>query len=374
MTINLFEPVISDNSIKAVSEVLGSGWIGLGPKTKEFEDNFSEYIGVKYTVALNSCTSALHLAMKLIGIKAGDEVITTPFTFVSTNHAILYEGGMPVFADVQEDTLNIDPKDIVNKITPKTKAIICVHFAGYPCDMNEIYDIARVYNLVVIEDAAHAAGASYQGKKVGSISSITCFSFHAVKNLPMGDGGAITTNNEFFNDRLRKLRWLGINKDTFKRTEIDDLGMNVRAYAWKYDVEEVGYKYHMNDINAVIGIEELKLLDKNNDRRREIGQMYYEGLKNVDGVELLKYKDDRITSQHTFVIKVDRRDYLITHLKNNGVNPGVHYQRNDYYSMYNKTDLKVVEKVQDRLLSLPVHLGLSNDDVEHVINLIRGNW
>ena len=170
MTINLFKPVISEEAIKSVSDVLRSGWIGLGPKTKQFEDDFSTYVGTKYSVGLNSATSALHLAMKLINLQKGDEVITTALTFVSTNHAILYEGGTPVFADIQPETLNIDPEDIKRKITKRTKAIICVHFAGYPCDIEEIHDIARTYNLFVIEDCAHACGAEYKGKKIGSCS------------------------------------------------------------------------------------------------------------------------------------------------------------------------------------------------------------
>jgi len=375
MTINLFQAVISEESIQAVSEVLRSGWIGLGPKTKEFEDEFSKYINTKYTIGLNSCTSALHLAMELIDIQEGDEVLTTALTFVSTNHAILYKKGTPVFVDIQPNTLNIDPEDIKRKITSRTKAIICVHYAGYPCDLDEIHKIAKENNLMVIEDCAHACGASYKGKKIGSISDINCFSFHAVKNLPMGDGGAITTNNSSYNERLNKLRWLGIDKSTFNRTESEsEKNINVRAYAWRYNVEELGYKYHLNDINASIGIEELKKLDVANDRRREIGNMYRNGLKNIEDLELLEYKDDRITSQHIFCIKVDKRTELISKLKENDIHPGVHYYRNDFYSLFKKADLPKLELVHDKLLSLPLHLALSNDEVEKVIEVIKKDW
>jgi len=372
MSINLFKPVISEESIKAVTEVLQSGWIGLGPKTKQFEDDFSAYTGANHTVALNSATSSLHLAMKLIDLKEGDEVITTPLTFVSTNHAILYERGVPVFADVQPDTLNIDPEDIKRKITEKTKAIVCVHFAGYPCDLDEIHEIARAYNLVVIEDCAHAAGAEYKGKKIGSYSSINCFSFHAVKNLPMGDGGAVTTNNEFYDARLRKLRWLGIDKDTYVRTDNKDL--TSQAYAWKYNVDEVGYKYHMNDISAAIGIEELKRLDKNNQKRRSLAAVYKEGLKNVKGIELLEYKDDRVTSQHICCVKADKRNHLVDHLKSNDINPGVHYLRNDLYPMYKEANLPNLESVHDKLISLPLHLHLSDQDIKTVVEVIKKGW
>jgi len=369
-SINLFKPKIYEESIEAVTEVLRSGWTGLGPKTKKFENDFSKYVNSKYAVGMNSATSALHLAMKLINLKEGDEIITSPITFVSTNHAILYEKGVPVFADVQKDTINIDPEDIKRKITKKTKAIICVHFGGYPCDMDEIHKIARDYDLYVIEDCAHATGSSYKGQKIGSISSINCFSFHSVKNLSICDGGAITTNSELYNDRLKKLRWLGINKSTHDRTKEDGKEKSI-IYSWKYDVDEIGYKYHMNDIMASIGIEQLKYVEKDNDRRREIASIYNEGLRNIDGIELLNYKDDRITSRHLYVMKVDRRDKLIMHLKNNGIAPGVHYLRNDYYNMYDKTHLSNVDEIQDKIISLPLHLHLTNEEVEYVINTIK---
>ena len=367
--ISLFQPKICDAAITAVSDVLKSGWIGLGPKTEQFEQDFSNYIKAKHSIALNSATSALHLAMKLINLQEGDEVISTSLTFISTNCTILYEKGVPVFADVLPNTLNIDPESVRSKITKKTKAIIAVHYGGYPCDIKELQNIARDYNLVLIEDCAHACGASYFNNKIGSISSINCFSFHAVKNLPISDGGMITTNNEFYADRLRKLRWLGIDKSTHDRTQLDGKQKSI-AYAWMYNVEEVGFKYHMNDVMAAIGIEQLKLLDFENERRREICKMYRNNLKNV---EFLKEEDENIKSaNHLFVIKTEKRDDLIFHLKNHGIAPGVHYLRNDKFKIFDNVHLPVVESIQDKILSLPLHLHLTDDDVQYVIDAING--
>jgi perosamine synthetase len=379
-TIQLFEPVIRDESIEAVKRILKSGWIGMGPETESFERNFSRYIGCKYTVGLNSCTSALHLAMKLLGIRYGDEVITTPLTFVSTNHAILYEGGIPVFSDIDPVTLEIDPESVEINITKKTKAILVVHYGGYPVDMDRIRKISIQYNIPVVEDCAHACGAFYQARKIGSLSAINCFSFHAVKNLPMGDGGAVTTDSRIYEQRLKKLRWLGINKDTYSRTENDGV-VDGKVYAWKYNVDEIGYKYHMNDIQAAIGNSQLKYLDSDNKRRREIAGMYVSGLHDVKGIRIPKWYDSDfnavygiVSAQHLFVILAERREDLITHLKNNGINPGVHYIRNDFFSMYSAKRLLGMEDVQEKLLSLPMHVNLSDDDVKRVVSIIQKGW
>lgn len=239
-TYQVFKPKLNEKSIQNAVEVLTSGWIGLGPKTEEFETKFAEYVGAKHCIGLNSCTSALHLALEILDLKPGDEVISTPLTFVSTNHAILYAGCRPVFADVDAKTGCLDPYDVEKRITAKTKAIIVVHYGGCPADLDKFYEISRVYNIPLIEDCAHACGASYKGKRIGGPGLLQCFSFHAVKNLSMGDGGAITTNNTVYADKLKKLRWLGINKSTFNRTVNPDDQPD--RYLWAYDVDEIGYK------------------------------------------------------------------------------------------------------------------------------------
>jgi len=226
--IGVFKPSLGQEEIDAVAEVLRSGWLGLGPKTAEFEKKFSEYVESKYAIATNSATGALHLACLAAGIKDGDEVIVPAITFVSTAFAPVYCGATPVFVDVGFD-FNIDVNDIEGKLTNRTKAIIPIHYGGYPCNLDAIWEIAKAHNLIVIEDAAHASGSEYRGNKIGSLQSdFTCFSFHAVKNMTTGDGGMITTHSAEHNDLLRKLRWCGINKSTWKRTEVSN-------YDWFYE-------------------------------------------------------------------------------------------------------------------------------------------
>ena len=372
--IQLFRPQISEEAIEAVAAVLRSGWIGLGPKTAEFEKAFAEYVGAKYAVALNSATAALHLGMIICDIGPGDEVITTPITFVSTNHVILYQGATPVFADIDSRTCNIDPESIERLITAKTKAIICMHYGGYPCDLDRIYNLAGQYRLRVVEDAAHAAGSVYKGKKIGSFG-LTAFSFHAVKNLPVGDGGMITTN--FFGEykRLQRLRWLGIDKDTFSRTVADE--GKATAYAWQYDVPELGYKCHMNDIAAAIGLAQLPLLDEENARRREIARMYLEGLSHADIIALPPLSGDEVTTaQHLYAIQVKRRDDLIVKLKRHDITPGVHYLPNNVFPMYRRCRGEVDDamRIFENLLSLPMHTLLTDEDVQRVVEVINGGW
>lgn len=373
MKIQLFRPNISEAAIEAVAEVLRSGWIGLGPKVKEFELKFSEFVGSRYAVATNSCTAALHLALIVSGIKGGDEVITTPLTFVSTNHVILYQGAIPVFADVDPKTYCIDPESIEKMITKRTKAIVCMHYGGHPCDLDAIYSIASKYDLKVIEDAAHACGSSYKGRKIGSFG-LTCFSFHAVKNLPTGDGGMTTTNDKEQYEKLKMLRWLGIDKDTYARADKDKGKTGV--YAWKYDVPMVGYKCHMNDITASIGIEQLKLVEKQNDYRRRLAALYNGGLRNNNILALPHVSPDIITSQHLYVIQVKRRDDLIAKLNSNSIEAGVHYIPNNLFPMYGncRADVRNAMNVSKNIISLPMHTMLTEENIQEVIKVINRGW
>ena len=369
----LFKPNISEAAIEAVAKVLRSGWIGLGPKVKEFEEKFAEYVGAKYAVATNSCSAALHLAVIVSGVRQGDEVITTPLTFVSTNHVILYERVVPVFADISPRTYCIDPESIEKMTTKRTKAIICMHYGGHPCDLDKIYEVAKRHNLRVIEDAAHACGSSYKGRKIGSFG-LTCFSFHAVKNLPVGDGGMITTDDKKQYERLNRLRWLGIDKSTYARTE-QDKG-RASAYAWKYNVPELGYKYHMNDIAAAIGIEQLKLVEEQNAYRRKLAAIYSQGLHHRDIIALPYVSPEMITSQHLYVIRVNRRDDLIVKLKANDIAPGVHYIPNNLFPMYRdcRAEVSNAMKVSKTLLSLPMHTLLTEEDINRVVDVINRGW
>ena len=341
--IPIFKPWIDEEEIKAVSDVLRSGWIGLGPKTKEFEERFAEYIGVKYAVALNSCTAALHLAIKVLNVNKA-EVITTPITFISDAFAANYNNLDVVFADVQEDTLNIDPKDIARKITSKTKIIIPVHYGGHPCDLDELIGICQKKNLFLVEDCSHAAGSEYKGKKVGSFGIMGCFSFHAVKNLAVGDGGMITTDDKEIYERLLRLRWVGINKSTFDRVK--------QKYSWDYDVNEIGFKHHANDITSAIGLTQLKKLERGNDRRREIFQKYNKAFKDLTQIETPVLKKNIKSACHNYVIKAEQRNELISFLAKRDIAAGVHYKPLYLHPIYSniKADCPVADNVWKKVV------------------------
>ncbi|MBU2600461.1 DegT/DnrJ/EryC1/StrS family aminotransferase [bacterium] len=364
--IPVFKPSFNDEELEALKEPFKSGWIGLGPKTTEFEKKFANYIGVKYAVATNSCTASLHLALRLMEIE-NYEVITTPMTFVSTNHAILYNNGIPVFTDIYSDTLNINVDEIKKNITNKTKAIITVHYGGHSCEMDLILEMAKKYDLKVIEDVAHGCGGEYKEKKLGSIGDIGCFSFHAVKNLATGDGGMITTNDAEICEKLRKLRWLGVSRDTWDREEKDE------KYSWYYSIEDIGYKYHMNDIQAAIGLVQLKKLDSMNNRRREISEAYTNAFKSVSWIEVPTIKKYAKCAYHNYVIKTDYRNELNIYLQEKGISTGVHYIPNNHYSMYRKFGqfTPVSDKVWKKLLTLPLYPDLSDSDVNMIIDTIK---
>ncbi len=355
----------------AINEVLKSGWSGLGPKTKLFEEEFSKYINTSYAVGLNSCTSALWLALSVLNLQPGDEIISTPLTFVSTIHAICYNNLTPIFADVDPITLCIDPQDIVRKITKRTRAIIAVHYAGHSCKLDMLQKICKEYSLILIEDCAHACGAEFNGQKIGSISDLNCFSFHAVKNLSMADGGAITTSNPEYDKYFREMRWLSISRDTFARTNENEI------YAWRYDVTRLGYKMHMNDLNASIGLVQLTKLDAANQKRREIAQRYTEAFKTLNWIETPVELSYAKSSWHLYVIKTPEesiRDRLIKHLKDRNIAPGVHYYPINLHSYYRNQnaniDTPVSNKIWKRIISLPMFPDLTLEDQERVINAI----
>ena len=365
--IPVFRPSFSEEEWLALKEPFESGWIGLGPKTAEFEKKFAEYIGVDHAAALNSCTAALHLALALCKIN-GAEVITSPMTFVSTNHAILYNGGEPVFGDIEEDTLCIDAEKIEELITPRTKAVLVVHYGGQSCDLDMIMGICRRHKLKLVEDCAHSCGGLHKDKRLGSFGDFGCFSFHAVKNLATGDGGMVTTNDPAADAQLRSMRWVGITKDTWSRQDTEN-----KKYSWFYNVEEAGFKYHMNDITAAIGLVQLGKLETMNERRRQICSRYSEGFKNVAWVKTPVYRTGIEESAcHNFVIRTPIRDILNEELKKKGISTGVHYIPNNHYQMYKKCRGKtpVSDRVWRELLTLPVFPDLTDQDVDYIIESI----
>ena len=273
-----------------------------------------------------------------------------------------------MWADVEADTGNVDVASIAPKISARTRAIVAVHYAGYPCDLDALYALARDHGLAVVEDCAHACGAVYRGARVGSHGDLHAFSFHAVKNLSMGDGGALVVRGEAHAARLRRLRWLGIDKDTFRRAQGG-------RYRWDYDVSEVGFKYHMNDLEAAIGLVQLGRLEAENARRAEIVARYRRGLAEVPGVRLLRRDPDRVSADHLACILAEDRDGLVAKLGASGIETGVHYRRNDGYPMYRRDDgLVNAERFWRAAVSLPLHLQLTDEDVDYVIDRIRSGW
>lgn len=369
LPIQVFKPLIRQEAVDAVTETLRSGWIGCGPKTKQFEQAFKYYIGSDdECVATTSCTDALEIALKLLDIGVRDEVITTPITFISTNHAILHSGATPVFADVDDKTGNILPASILEKITSRTKAIMVVHIGGYSADMFEIEKIAFYNNLRIIEDCSHAAGGVYHNKqlnhkKIGSIGNICCFSFQSVKNLPCGDGGMLVVPKRMY-ERAIKLRWMGIDKDTYSRTS------NNGEYLWKYEVPELGIKANQNDIMSSIGLAQLAYLDSDNDRRRDIANFYKKSLSDHPKIKMPNI-DIKFSSCHFYPMYVEGRDSLLIHLRKDNIFAGVHYRRNDKYANYKEQYLPNAEYIENNTITLPIHLHLTDQDLNRIVESIR---
>jgi dTDP-4-amino-4,6-dideoxygalactose transaminase len=364
-------PSIGDDEINSVIETIRSGWLTMGKKTFEFEDAIAQYTGAKYAVALNSCTAALHLSLLASGIKPGDEVITTPFTFASTGNVIVHSGALPVFVDIDPQTFNIVPANVSEAITSKTKAIIPVHYGGQPCDMRALMEIAEDKNIIIIEDAAHAMGAHYHGKKIGNLGNPTCFSFYATKNMTTGEGGAVTTNDLAFADKIRKLRLHGISKDAWKRYGAGG--------SWKYDIELCGWKYNTTDINAAIGLHQLKKIDEFNRIRKMYAGIYSRNLQNVKRIRIpATFYEDNTFHLYPLLVPKDNRELFIESLSAKGVSCSVHFIPLHLHSFYQNTygfkygDFPICEEVYEREVSIPLYPKMIEDDVKYVIECIKG--
>jgi len=367
-TIPFGKPEIDENEIDAVVSCMKSGWLTTGRKTAEFEEVFGHYIGSTVNVAVSSCTAALHISLIASGVSYGDEVITTPLTFVSTLNVIEHIGATPVLVDISKDTFNIDPHQIEKAITKKTVAIIVVHYAGHPCDMNAINQIATKYNLVVIEDAAHALGARYNGKYIGDSENLVCFSFYPTKNITTAEGGMISTNNDKYRTKLLQLRLHGLSTDAWKRY--------TNTGSWIYDVTEPGFKYNMPDILAAIGIEQLKKVDVLNNKRYDLIERYKKNL--CDYENFLVWQNTRENSIHSnfmFPICLDaplERCEAIDFLLENKIQSSVLFipaYKFSYYKIkyqYNIENLSICENVSSRLLCLPLYSSLDLADVDKI--------
>jgi perosamine synthetase len=372
--IPIFQPNLGKEELDSIKESFDSHWIGLGPKSKKFEDEFCKYIGCKHAVSLNSCTAALHICLEVLGIKEGDEVLISSITFASTGHAVLYCKATPILVDIYSDTLQMDVNDLKKKITTKTKAIIPVHYGGHPCDMDEIIEIAKKHNLYVIEDAANACGSEYKGKKIGNLDSdFTCFSFEAKKNMTTGDGGMITSNKSEFIDKIRRLRWVGMNKDTLKR-------FSGETKPWDYDITELGYKYNMNDITASIGLVQLKKLDEMNDKRIRITAKYNAAFNKIPWLKIQAKRDYVKNACWLYILRLkegNREDFM-EHLYKNGVLANTSFKPlhlMSFYRNYYKTkgisvNCPVAEKEWSKLAVLPLYPDMKDDEIKKVIETV----
>ncbi len=363
---------IDDEDIKAVVETLKSDFLTTGPKVLEFEAKFANMVDAKYAVAVSSCTAALHISLMAAGISQGDEVITSPLTFSATSNSVLYASGRPIFADVDINTLNINYVEIKAKITPRTRAIIPVHYSGEPCDMDKILEIAKKHSLIVIEDAAHALGAEYHGKKIGSISDMTCFSLHPVKNITTGEGGVVTTNSKEIYNKLLLFRSHGITRDTYFSI----------SNPWFYEQIELGYNYRITDIQCALGISQLSKLDLYNKRRQEIAEIYNNELSKISGIIINQPLKNIKSSNHLYVIQLDLkklktdRNTIFNALRAENIGVNLHYipvYLHPYYKRlgYNIGLCPNAEKTYSQILTIPLFCSMTQKDIINVISAIK---
>lgn len=372
MSVQVLKPKFHiEECLEAVRECLEKGWTGMGFKTVQFEDAWKNYTGHSFAYFLNSNTVGLHLAVKILKMQNnwsdGDEIISTPITFVSTNHAVLYENLHVTFADV-DDYLCLDPIDVEQKINEKTRAIIYVGYGGRVGQLDKIIEICRKFDLKLILDAAHMSGTKVNGICPGTWDGVdvAVYSFQAVKNLPTGDSGMICFNDPESDKLARQLAWLGINKDTYARS-------NKGTYAWKYDVDYVGYKYNGNAIMAAIALVQLKYLDEENQRRREIVEMYNEAFKNNPNIKIVSTNFSEECSYHIYELIVPDREALLGKLAENDIYGGVHYRDNTEYSMYNYANgtCPKAHSISQHLITLPLHMWLTEEEVKKIIRVVN---
>lgn len=364
--IMLFYPHVPQKAIEAVTDVLRSRWIGQGPRVTQFEKEFEQkFGGGGKALAVGSGTDALHLAYILAGLKAGDEVITPVFTCTATTIPFLYMGVTFRFADVDPNTLNIDVKHVRQLINEKTKAIICVHYGGLPCDMDELGAVAREFGIPVIEDAAHALGATYKGKSIGEISDFTMFSFQAIKSITTGDGGMLILKDSAILPKAERIRWFGIDRS------------NKQKGTWENDITEVGYKYQMTDIGAAMGLAALHEFDATLAYRQKLFSAYRKGLAGAQGIKLIGANaSDRTHAAWLCTALVEKRQEFMQRLRDHKIESGQVHYRNDRYSVLGgrRDDLPNMDAIEENYIVLPLHLHMTEKDVDYVCNTIKKGW
>lgn len=368
-------PDIGEEEIEAVVGVLRSGWLTTGAKAREFEQEFAATVGARHAVAVNSCTAALHLALEACGLSRGDEVIVPTMTFAATGEAVAYLGAKPVLVDCTDDTLNIDPERIEQAITPRTKAIIPVHFAGHPCEMDRILDIARTHRLSVIEDAAHAFPARYKGRSVGVIGDGTCFSFYATKTITTGEGGMVTTDNPEWASRIRSMSLHGLSRDAWNRYSSQG--------SWYYEILAPGFKYNLTDIAAALGLAQMRKSERFWKVRCQYAALYDEGLHDLPEIIRPGAADHVQHAWHLYVIQLDldrlriKRNEFVQQLQENRIGCSVHFiplHLHPYYRDawgYRPTDFPTATAVYERTVSLPLYPKMTEGEVREVIRIVR---
>ena len=365
---------VEEADIQAVVEVLRSDWLTTGPKIAEFEEAFAAYVGASHAISFSSGTAALHAAAFTADLKAGDQAITTPLTFAATGNCILYQGATPVFADVSPDTLNLNPEKFAERITPKTRAVFPVDYAGHPADLTAILEIARKHGLIVIEDACHALGAEHKGVRVGSIADMTVFSFHPVKHITTGEGGMVTTNNPHFAETLRRFRNHGISSDARQRHS---------AGQWYYEMVLLGFNYRLPDIVCALGLQQLKRLESNLARRRAVANRYTAVFRDMLGIVPPAVRSEVNPAWHLYPIRLDLKTFVVDRaqifraLRAENIGVNVHYIPVHWHPYYRERfgykggEFRVAEDAYAQLISLPMFHGMSNQDVEDVILAVR---
>jgi perosamine synthetase len=365
--IPMFSPYMLPHAVERAAEVLRTPMIGQGAVVDEFEEAIRKRLALSYVVAVNNSASAIRMALDLSGVRPDDEVITTPLTCTLTNHPILEQFATPVFADVQRDTGNIDPSNVEQRMTTKTKAIVCTHWGGTPCDLDELNVIARRHGIPVIEDASESFDAAYHGRSIGLHSRFVAFSFHAIQIVTAGEGGALAMQLEVDAALARMKRWYGIDRIGRKA--------NVLGY-YDFDVNTMGFGYYLTNVAAALGVENLRSLDYQKEHRRCLVNIYWDGLAHLDGLQLLRRFTDRMPAYHFFTVLVERREEFCRKLNADGIRPSIVHARNDEYTIFGglREDLPNLDYFSPRYIGLPLHMGMSEDDAHYVIETIRKGW
>jgi len=368
-------PSIGEEAIGAVVEALKSGWITTGPKTRCFEQEFAHFLGARHAVAVSSCTAALHLCLEAAGLQEGDEVLVPTLTFAATAEVVVYFRAKPVLVDVDPCYFNLSVEDAARKITARSRAVIPVHFAGHPCSMDSIHELAATHGLTVIEDAAHAIPAKYKGQNIGTLSPMTAFSFYATKTLTTGEGGMVTTNDASLADRIALMRSHGMSRDAWKRYSAEG--------TWRYEITEPGYKYNLTDPQAALGIVQLSHCDEMQRRRREIAEAYQKGLSPLGAYRTPQTAKDVQHAWHLYVVLVEpsalriHRDQVIEELRQLGIGTSVHFIPLHLHPYYKRTwgyrpgDFAAAEAYFDRCMSLPIYPRMTDEDVDYVIEALH---